>query len=84
MWICLSRNGRRDNLFTHAYLKCQFGLLLPGSYLRTAQPVNFGEIEYRHPSEVRHLHFIAILKSFSFELSVYMYTLLLKSAISFI
>ena len=26
--------------------------------------------EFRHPSEVRHLHFMAILKSFSCELSV--------------
>ena len=40
--------------------------------------------EFRHPSEVRHLHFVAILKSFSCKLSAYMYTLLLKAAIPFI
>ena len=40
--------------------------------------------EFRHPSEVHHLHFMAILKSFSCELVAYMYTLLLKAAIPFI
>ena len=35
--------------------------------------------EIRHPSEVRHLHFMAILKSFSCKFPAYMYTLLLKA-----
>ena len=41
-------------------------------------------LEFPHPSEVCHLHFMAILKSFSCKLSTYMYTLLLKAAIPFI
>ena len=40
--------------------------------------------EFRHPSEVRHTHFMAVLKSFCCELSAHMYTLLLKAAIPFI
>ena len=40
--------------------------------------------EFRHPTKVRHLHFMAILKSFFYELWAYKYTLLLKAAILFI
>ena len=40
--------------------------------------------EVRHPSEVCHLHFMTILKSFYFSPTAYMYTLPLKEAISFI
>ena len=40
--------------------------------------------EVRHLSEVRHLHFITILKSFYCPVTAYMYTLPLKEAIPFI
>ena len=40
--------------------------------------------EVRHPSEVRHLHFMTILKSFYCPVTTYMYTLLSKEAIPFI
>ena len=40
--------------------------------------------EVRHPSEVRHLHFITILKSFYCPVTTYMCTLLLQEAIPFI
>ena len=40
--------------------------------------------EVRHPSEVRHLHFITILKSFYCSVTAYMYTLPLEEAIPFI
>ena len=37
--------------------------------------------EVRHPSEVRHLHFMTILKSFYCPVTAFMYTLPLKEAI---
>ena len=40
--------------------------------------------EVRHPSEVRHLHFMTILKNFYCPVMAYMYTLPLKEAIPFI
>ena len=40
--------------------------------------------EVRHPSEVRHLHFMTILKRFYSPATAYMYTLLLKGATPFI
>ena len=40
--------------------------------------------EVRHPSEVRHLHFMTILKSFYSPVMEYMYTLPLKEVIPFI
>ena len=40
--------------------------------------------EVCHPSEVRHLHFMAILKNFYYPVTAYMYTLPLKEAIPFI
>ena len=40
--------------------------------------------EVRHPSKVRHLHFMTILKSFNCPVTAYMYTLLLEEAIPFI
>ena len=40
--------------------------------------------EVRHPNEVRHLHFMTILKSFYCPITAYMYTLTLKEAIPFI
>ena len=40
--------------------------------------------EVRHPSEVHHLHFITILRSFYCPVTAYMYTLPLKEAIPFI
>ena len=40
--------------------------------------------EVRHRSEVRHLHFMTILKSFYYPVTAYMYTLPLKKAIPFI
>ena len=40
--------------------------------------------EVRHPSEVRQLHFMTILKSFYCPVTAYMYTLVLKEAIPFI
>ena len=40
--------------------------------------------EVRHPSEVRHLRFMTVLKSFYCPVTAYMYTLLLKEAIPFI
>ena len=40
--------------------------------------------EVCHPSEVRHLRFMAILKSFYCPVMAYMYALLLKEAIPFI
>ena len=40
--------------------------------------------EVRHPSEVRHLHFMTILKNFYCPVMEYMNTLLLKEVIPFI
>ena len=40
--------------------------------------------EVRHPSEVRHRHFMTILKSFYCPVTAYMYTLPLEEAIQFI
>ena len=40
--------------------------------------------EVRHPSEVRHLHFMTILKSFYCPVTAYMYTLPLTEVIPFI
>ena len=58
--------------------------LVPGRELVHHHYVYCSASEFRHPSEVRHLHFMAILQSFYHELSAYMYTLLLKAAIPFI
>ena len=40
--------------------------------------------EVRHPSEVRHLHFMAILDNFYCPVMAYLYTLPLKEAIPFL
>ena len=40
--------------------------------------------EVRHPSEVRHLHFMTILENFYCPVMEYIYTLPLKEAIPFI
>ena len=40
--------------------------------------------EVRHPSEVRHLHFMTILKSFYCPVTAHMYTLPLEEDIPFI
>ena len=40
--------------------------------------------EVRHPSEVRHLHFMTILKRFYYPVTAYMYTFPLEEAIPFI
>ena len=53
--------------------------LLPGVYR-----LYCSASEVRHPSEVCHLQFMTILKSFYCPVMTYMYTLLLKEAIPFI
>ena len=56
----------------------------PSVRIKSAGVTNCSASEVRHPSEVRHLHFMTILKSFYCPVTAYMYTLPLKEAIPFI
>ena len=67
---------------------CQFEHMCqvkrPGSSSKSSRKLGVGLNWYCSASEVRHLHFMTILKSFYCPVTAYMYTLPLKQANPFI
>ena len=65
--------------------KYMWALSLANVSISTSITIGDGtETRSSHPSEVRHLHFMTIIKSFYCPVTAYMYTLPLKEAIPFI